>query len=99
MRGVWCSVAVCACMYVSGVYGCVHSLRNTSIIIRKYVMRKNWMTKLERQYVQTLLDEAIEHINMRHMKLCAAYVQHAIQSRHMSTLTLRPDVINTFAKD
>ena len=62
-------------------------------------MRRNWLMQVERQYVQTLLDEAIEHIKMRHMKLCAAYVQHAIQSRHMSTLTLRPDVINTFAKD
>ncbi len=86
-------------MCVSAVYGCVHPLRNISIIIRKYVMRKNWMTKLERQYVQTLLDEAIQHVKMRDMKLCAAYVQHAIQSWRKSTLMLSPDVIDTFAKD
>ncbi len=60
------------------------------------------MTKLERrQYVQTLLDEAVQHVKMRdmNMKLCAAYVQHAIQSRRMSTSMLSPDVISTFAKD
>jgi hypothetical protein len=62
-------------------------------------MGKNWMTKLERQYVQTLLDEAVQHVKMRDMKLCAAYVQHAIQSRRMSTSMLSLDVISTFAKD
>ncbi len=97
--GVWWSMAVCASVYVSGVYGCVHPLRNTSIIIRKYVMKKNWMTKLERQYVQTLLDEAIQHVKGRDMKSCAGFVQHAIQSRRMSTTTLSPNVIDKFAKD
>jgi hypothetical protein len=49
--------------------------------------------------VQTLLDEAIRHVKMRDMKSCAAFVQHAIKSRRMSTSMLRPDVINKFAKD
>ncbi len=42
------------------------------------------MTKLERQYVQTLLDEAVQHVNvkMRDMKLCAAYVQHVQPGRN-----------------
>ena len=51
-------------------------------------MRRNWLTQVERQYVQTLLDEAIQHVKMRDMKLCAGFVQHAIQSRRMSTSTL-----------
>ena len=62
-------------------------------------MRRNWLTKLERKYVQTLLDEAIQHVEMRDMKLCAGFIQHAIQSRRISTSMLRPDVINKFAKD
>ncbi len=75
-------------------------LRNTSTASRTYAMRHNWLTQVERQYVQTLLDEAIRHVKMRDMnKSCAAYVQHAIQSRRMSTSTLSPIVINKFAKD
>ena len=62
-------------------------------------MRRNWLTQGERQYVQTLLDEAIQHVKMRDMKACAAYVQHAIQSRRMSTSTLSPIVIKKFAQD
>ncbi len=69
-------------------------LRNTSITSRPYAMRHNWLTQVERQYVQTLLDEAIQHIKMRDMKLCAGFVQHAIQSRRMSTSTLSPNVID-----
>ncbi len=37
-------------------------LRNTSITSRTYAMRHNWLTQVERQYVQTLLDEAIQHV-------------------------------------
>ena len=74
-------------------------LRNTSIAIRTDAMRHNWLTQGERQYVQTLLDEAIQHVKMRDMKACAAYVQHAIQSRRMSTSTLSPIVIKKFAQD
>ena len=74
-------------------------LRNTSIASRTDVMRRNWLTQGERQYVQTLLDEAIQHVKMRDMKACAAYVQHAIQSRRMSTSTLSPIVIFKFEKD
>ena len=74
-------------------------LRNTSIASRTYAMRHNWLTQVERQYVQALLDEAIQHVKMRDMKACAAFVQHAIQSRRMSTSTLSPSVINTFAQD
>ena len=74
-------------------------LRNTSIASRTDAMRHNWLTEGERQYVQTLLDEAILHVKMRDMKSCAAYVQHAIQSRRMSTSTLSPIVINKFATD
>ena len=62
-------------------------------------MRHNWLTQVERQYVQSLLDEAIQYVKMRDMKSCAAFVQHAIQSRRISTLTLSPIVINKFAKD
>ena len=62
-------------------------------------MRRNWLTKLERKYVQTPLDETIQHVEMRDMKLCAGFIQHAIQSRRISTSMLRPDVINKFAKD
>ena len=74
-------------------------LRKTSTTSRTYAMRHNWLTQLERKYVQTLLDEAIQHVKMRDMKSCAAFVQHAIESRRMSTLTLSPIVINKFAKD
>ena len=74
-------------------------LRNISIAGRTYAMRRNWLTQVERQYVQTLLDEAIQHVKMRDMKLCAGFVQHAIQSRRMSTSTLSPNVIDKFAKD
>ncbi len=62
-------------------------------------MRKNWLTRLERQYVQTLLDEAIQHVKMRDMKSCAAFVQYAIKSRRVSTSMLSPEVIAKFAKD
>ena len=62
-------------------------------------MRHNWLTQVERQYVQTLLDEAIQHVKMRDMKSCTGFVQHAIQSRRMSTTTLSPNVIDKFAKD
>jgi hypothetical protein len=61
-------------------------------------MRHNWLTQLERQYVQTLLDEAIQHVKLRDMKTCAAFVQHAIESRRMSKTMLSPDVIHIFAK-
>ncbi len=47
-------------------------------------MRHNWLTPVERQYVQTLLDEAIEHVKLRDMKTCAAFVQQAIAARRMS---------------
>jgi len=60
-------------------------------------MRRNWLTHVEREYVRTLLDEAIEHVKERDMKACAKFVQHAIRTRRMSTAILRPDVINTFA--
>ncbi len=62
-------------------------------------MRKNWLTRLERQYVQTLLDEIIQHVKMRDMKSCAAFVQHAIKSRRLSTSMLSPEVIAKFTQD
>ncbi len=74
-------------------------LRNTSIPSRTYGMRHNWLTQLERQYVQSLLDEAIRHVKMRDRKSCTAFVQHAIKSRRMSTSMLSPDVIKKFEKD
>ncbi len=55
-------------------------------------MRHNWLTQLERQYVHSLLDEAIEHVKTRDMKSCAAFVQHAIKSRLKSTSRMRPDI-------
>jgi hypothetical protein len=57
-------------------------------------MWHNWLTQLERQYVQSLLDEATQHVKMRDRKACTAFVQHAIKSRRMSTLILSPGVIN-----
>jgi hypothetical protein len=62
-------------------------------------MRKNWLTRLERQYVHTLLDEAIQHVKMRDMKSCVAFVQHAIKSHRVSTSILSPQVMDKFAKD
>ena len=62
-------------------------------------MRRNWMTQLERQYVRTLLDEAVQHVTMRDRTACVAFVQHAIKSRRMSTSMLSPEVIHKFAKD
>jgi hypothetical protein len=61
-------------------------------------MRHNWLTQLERQYVQTLLAEAIQHVKLGDMKTCAAFVQHAIEARRMSKTMLSPDVIHIFAK-
>jgi hypothetical protein len=61
-------------------------------------MGHNWLTMVERQYVRTLLDEAIEYVKLRDRKACAAFVQHAIETRRMSTGILSPDVINAFAK-
>ena len=55
------------------------------------------MTMEERQYVRTLVDEAIEHVKLRDRKACAAFVQHAIKTRRVSTGILSPDVIKTFA--
>ncbi len=49
--------------------------------------------------MQTLLEEATQHVKMRDMKSCAAFVQHAIKLRRMSTSMLSPDVINKFEKD
>ena len=60
-------------------------------------MRNNWLTTRERQFVRTLIDEAIEHVKLRDRKACAAFVQKAIVTRRMSTGILRPDVIITFA--
>ena len=74
-------------------------LRNTCIPRRTYIMKHNWLTHLERAYVQSLLDEAIRHVKMRDRQSCIAFVQHAIMSRRMSTSMLSPDVINKFAKD
>ena len=62
-------------------------------------MRHNWLTMFERQYVKTLLDEATEHVQMRDMKACVAFVKYAIKSRRMSESRLRTDVINKFAQD
>ena len=59
-------------------------------------MRNNWLTTRERQFVHTLIDEAIEHVKLRDRKACAAFVQKAIVTRRMSTGILRPDVIITF---
>jgi hypothetical protein len=73
-------------------------LRDASFASRTYAMRRNWMTILERQYVQTLLVEATQHDKMRDMKACVAFVQHTIKSRRMSASRLSPDVINKFAK-
>jgi hypothetical protein len=28
-------------------------------------MRRNWLTKVEHEYVRSLLDEAIEHVKLR----------------------------------
>jgi hypothetical protein len=70
----------------------------TSKHTRTYSMRRNWLTQVEREYVRTLLDEAIEHVKVRDREACAKYVQHAISMRRMSTAILSPDVINTFAK-
>jgi hypothetical protein len=60
-------------------------------------MRRNWLTKVEREYVRSLLDEAIQHVKLRDRKACAKFVQHAIRTRRMSTAFLSQDVINTFA--
>ena len=61
-------------------------------------MRHNWLTQLERKYVQSLLDEAAQHAKMRDRKACTAFVQHAIKSRRMSTSMLSPDVINILSQ-
>jgi hypothetical protein len=74
-------------------------LRNTCIPKRTDVMKRNWLTQLERVYVQSLLDEAIRHVKMRDRQSCIAFVQHAIKSGRMSTSMLSQDVINKFAKD
>ncbi len=88
----------CTCMGFSGRVDEIN-LRKTSSTGRTYTMRRNWLTKLERQYVHSLLDEAVEHVKTRDMKSCAAFVQHAIKSRLMSTSRMRPEVINKVAKD
>ena len=49
--------------------------------------------------MKTLLDEATQHVKMRDMKACVAFVQHAIKSRRMSESRLSTDVINKFAQD
>jgi hypothetical protein len=48
-------------------------------------MKADWLTRLERDYVHTLLKEAIEHVKMRDMKSCVAFVQHALSSRQKAT--------------
>ncbi len=72
---------------------------NTSCIPRTYAMKADWLTRLERDYVHTLLKEAIEHVKMRDMKSCVAFVQHALSSHPRATSMLRPEVITQFAKD
>ncbi len=74
-------------------------LRNTCIPSRTYVMKRNWLTQLERAYLQSPIDEAVRHVKMRDRQSCVAFVQHAIKSRRMSTSMLSQDVINKFAED
>ena len=97
LEGVWC-----LCLWQSSVRG-VSAKRmrmfvaSTSKHTRTYAMRRNWLTHVEREYVRTLLDEAIEHVKVRDREACAKYVEHAIRTRRMSTAFLSQDVINTFA--
>ena len=72
---------------------------NTSSNRRTFAMKADWLTRLEREYVHTLLKEAIEHVKMRDMKSCVAFIQHALSYRPNATSMLRPEVITKFAKD
>ncbi len=72
---------------------------NTSCTPRTSAMKADWLTRFERDYVHTLLKDAIEHAKMRDMKSCVAFVQHALNSRPRATSMLRPEVITKFAKD
>ena len=52
----------------------------------------------EREYLQELIDEAVESVQLRDMKLCTAYVVRAVKTRALTTLRLRPVVVEAIEK-
>jgi hypothetical protein len=64
-----------------------------------YGMKSNWLTGLERLYLQTLMTEAVESVKLRDMKKCTVYVQEAARYRTLATTMLRSEVRTTIAND
>jgi hypothetical protein len=62
-------------------------------------MKSNWLTALERQYIQTLMTEAIELVKLRDMKQCTVFVQDAVRARPLAKTMLRTEVRTTIATD
>jgi hypothetical protein len=62
-------------------------------------MRSYRLTRQERRYLETLLDEAVEKVQLRDVNSCAQFALHAIKSRRYTTSILRPVVIETLEKD
>ena len=52
-------------------------------------MRSYCLTRMERQYMQGLLNEAVTSVQLRDLKECVAFVRNALVSRKETTVKLR----------
>ena len=52
-------------------------------------MRSYFLTRMERQYMQGLLNEAVTSVQWRDLKECVAFVRNALFSRKETTVKLR----------
>ncbi len=52
-------------------------------------MRSYCLTRMERQYMQGLLNEAVTSVQWRYLKECVAFVRNALLFRKETTLKLR----------
>ena len=59
------------------------------MVARKVTMRSYCLTRMERQYMQGLLNEAVTSVQWRDLKECVAFVRNALFSRKETTLKLR----------
>ena len=73
----------------------IHIMSNHS---RTFLMRSFRLLVKEREYLQELIDEAVESVQLRDTKLCTAYVVRAVKTRALTTLRLRPVVVEAIEK-
>ncbi len=94
-------VLVCVCLVCAlsamGAPSLSKSIINSMNMAK--ATRSYRLDRQELQYLRTLIDEAVETVQLRDINNCAEFVLHAIKGRKLTTSMLRPHVIDTIEKN